>query len=390
MGRDQKGRNRQIGAPDDWAANEAERLLWEAWNDLTGADIPDWENTSAGTIGIDGIRLGGLRTVYWLSDNTEILYSRIRVAWKYDEKKRLLKGSTLIAALADMLCAVFGFIPGFTVSTLLAHQVLDKLSDNPHPNRFFISKLLALVARRDSGGARRDSPYLHHAVVGQVHYEIGQYDKARERFEMALACAEGPDQQADAVNNLAYYALIPLGHFKEAIELIQDIVPHSRTDHHKIARLDTLGQAYTGARDLDHALSILREAISMDTPARLGDDSQLIRIHAAEAFALSGNLSAAQQLCAEVLQLPGHALKSYRAQELVEKLLTFSTFMVPARIDSTHDLSASEFITSRNSRIFHRISCPMVGLIDAKNRFVLASPEDAGNKGLRACKYCKP
>lgn len=277
------------------------------------------------------------------------------------------------------------------MSTLLCYSLLDKLSDDPYPNRFLINKLLALVARRDSGGAEHDDPYYHHANVGILHYKIGQYDKAYQRLSTALSCAEGPDQQAEAVNNLAYYALIPLGQFAEAIELVQEVLPESKSEYHRVAWLDTLGQAYTGAKDLPRALAAFKEAMVIDTPPQFGANSQILRIHSAEAFALSGDLASAKELCNQVFQIKGHALDSYMAQELVERLLGLTMIPVGAlKLTATQEPEAGGFITSRNSRVFHWKSCPMVRLIDAKNQFVLASREDARNKGLRACKYCNP
>lgn len=370
---------------------EIEQLVLAAWNSLSGQGIPESTNVSAGTIAEDGIRKGGMRILFWLSDSLEVIHQTICMCWKYPEvrgDKVFQDYKVLIPAIADWLSSVFGFIPGFTVSSLLCTHVLDKLCESPHPNKFIIDRIMSRFARR-ADMHTGDRPYFHNLHVAVLHYEIGEYQKTYERIRQALACAEGPRQRNECMNNLAFYALLPIGEHDQVIEIVDEILPEASSQYLRMCWMDTLGCAYLAKGQTDNAASTLQCVVELDPDREYKDVSQLIRLHAAKAQLANGQIDSARDFCQEVFQIQGSVLNSYRAQELLEAMLLHHDLLGDGHTSSHVDLEPdTPLITSRNSRIVHLPSCQMVKLIEESNRFTIASMNEARTKGLRGCKYC--
>jgi len=60
---------------------------------------------------------------------------------------------------------------------------------------------------------------------------------------------------------------------------------------------------------------------------------------------------------------------------------------------STQDSSSSgtqRFVGSKNSDVYHYLSCGYAGRIKSGNKIYFSSSQDARNHGYRSCKVCSP
>lgn len=70
--------------------------------------------------------------------------------------------------------------------------------------------------------------------------------------------------------------------------------------------------------------------------------------------------------------------------------LTFSNLSNTSTQDSQSSSSTQRYVGSRNSDVYHYLSCGYAGRIKSGNKIYFSSSQDARNHGYRPCKVCKP